>query len=210
MLLDDATTRYLERLIPAEDEALADARRRADELGADPVTPAVGALLRWLAALGPARDVVEIGGGTGVSALWLLGGMHGRGMLSSIESDPERQRAAQQALARAGSANRVRTMLGAADTVLPRLADASYDLVLIDTAPTTYPAHLAHARRLLRPGGLLVADDVLLGGRVADADDDGDDVKAMRAFTVDVTDDQRLRAQVLPVGGGVLVAHRTA
>ena len=210
MEIDQATADYLAAFAAPEDEALRAARALSDEEGVPAVSHLTGAWLRWLAALRPAHDVVEVGGGVAYSALWLLSGMHPRGMLTTIESDPDRRSRAQRLLTHAGHGQRVRSILGSALTVLPKLADGSYDLVFIDAAKHEYPAYLTHGKRLLRPGGLLVADNVLWSGRVADASVRDDDTTAIRAFTTNVRDDADFDAQILPVGDGVLVARLAA
>ena len=207
MEIDQATAEYLAAFAPPEDEALRAARALSDEEDVPAVSHRTGAWLRWLAAVRPAHDVVEIGGGVGYSALWLLSGMHPRGMLTTIESDPDRRSRAQRLLTHAGHGQRVRSILGSALTVLPKLADGSYDLVFIDAAKHEYPSYLTHGKRLLRPGGLLVADNVLWGGKVADASVHDDDTTAIRAFTTNVHDDPEFDAQILPVGDGLLVAR---
>jgi predicted O-methyltransferase YrrM len=208
--IDQQTADYLAAFADAEDDALRAARAISQQEQVPLVPHVVGALLRWLAGLGPAHDVVEVGGGVGYSALWLLGGMHPRGMLTTIEVDPDRRARAQDLLARSGHGQRVRTILGAALTVLPRLADRSYDLVFVDAVKTEYPAYLDHARRLLRPGGLLVADNMFMQGRAPDPEVRDEAVDAVRAFAATVRDDPALDALLLPVGDGVLVARMRA
>jgi predicted O-methyltransferase YrrM len=206
---DQATAEYLDVFADPEDEALRAARALSEEENVPLVSHLTGTWLRWLAALRPAHDVVEVGGGVGYSALWLLSGMHPRGMLTTIEIDPDRRSRAQRLLTHAGHGQRVRSILGSALTVLPKLADGSYDLVFIDAAKNEYPAYLTHAKRLLRLGGLLVADNVLWQGKVADANVRDDNTLAIRAFTTTVHDDPAFHAQILPVGDGVLVARLT-
>jgi predicted O-methyltransferase YrrM len=188
---------------PPEDDALRSVRTLSHDAGVAPVTHLGGAWLRWFAGIRPARDVVELGSGVGYSALWLLAGMHPRGMLTTIESDADLQALAQQVVARAGHGQRVRSILGSALTVLPRLADDAYDLVFIDAAPAEYPDYLPHATRLLRPGGLLIADRM----HGHDGTDHGESV---RVFAGLVRDDPALDGQLLPVGDGMLVATRIA
>jgi predicted O-methyltransferase YrrM len=97
---------------------------------------------------------VEVGTGLGVSGLWLLAGLREDAVLTTIDRDPDHQAMARQSFAAAGvGPNRTRLITGSARTVLPRLADAAYDLVFVD-APVEGAVPEAH--RLLRPGGLLV------------------------------------------------------
>jgi predicted O-methyltransferase YrrM len=107
---------------------------------------------------------VEIGACGGVSGLWLARGLAPRGVLTSVEGDPYAHGLASEAFEGAGTAERVRCIQGEPATVLPRLSDGGYDLVLLQGRAADYPDHLAHARRLLRAGGLLIARRVLRRG----------------------------------------------
>jgi predicted O-methyltransferase YrrM len=193
----------------AEDEVLLDARSRAGALGGGPIGPAAGATLSFLAATIGARAVVEIGTGTGVSGLWLLRGMVPDGVLTSIDVDPESQRAARAAFVAAGyGPSRLRLINGMGLEVLPRLRDGAYDLVFVDAQPVEYPRHLEEAVRLLRPGGLVVLDDVLRGGRIADPAATDPATSGVREAARQVREDERLVPVLLPVGDGLLCALR--
>jgi len=102
--LNAASLGYAENFI-AEDEVIAAARARGQELGCVPIGPAGGATLRVIAALVGARAVVEVGTGAGVSGLWLLGGMRPDGVLTTVDVEPEHQRAAKHAFTDAGIAS---------------------------------------------------------------------------------------------------------
>lgn len=202
----DASWAYSEQFVP-EDEPLLAARSRARELGCVPVTPGVGASLRLLAAALDARAVVELGTGTGVSGLWLLRGMHPRGVLTSVDVEPEHQRAAREAFAEAGVApGRVRTITGAGLDVLPRLADGAYDLVFADADKREYLDYLQQALRLLRPGGVIAFDNALWHNQVADPAQRDETTTAIRELDRAVRDDERLVTALLPVGDGLLCA----
>lgn len=152
-----------------EDLILQTARSLAREVGLNPVTAGAGAALRLLAAAGGAKSVVEIGTGTGVSGVWLLRGMRSDGVLTTIDVEAEHQRIARRIFVEAGfAASRTRIITGQALDVLPRLADGVYDLIFVDADVTEYAACVDAALRLLRPGGMLVLDGALAGGRVGD------------------------------------------
>lgn len=192
-----------------EDEVLTAARARAAQLGCPAVGNAAGATLRFLAASLQAKAVVEVGTGAGVSGLCLLSGMTHDGVLTSIDIEPEYQRAARRAFTEAGmTPGRMRLIMGQALDVLPRLTDGGYDLVFIDAARTEYPKYHAQGVRLLRPGGVIVFADVLGGGRVTDAARRDHETVALRDVAKAVRDDDRLVPAMLPVGDGLLVAAK--
>jgi len=195
--------------IVVEDDELAAARDRAEDLGADPVSPSVGAALAMFARMLDARTVVEIGTGAGVSGLWLLHGLREDGVLTTIDSEPEHQRAAKIAFREAGVvASRTRLINGRALDVLPRLADSGYDMVFVDATPADHPHFVREGVRLLRPGGVIVLHNALLDGRVADPAARDATVLAVREATRAVSDDERLAPVVLPLGDGLLCAVR--
>ena len=189
-----------------EDEITAGARRRAHDFGCTPIGPAGGATLRMLAAAAGARAVVEVGTGAGVSGLYLLAGMAGDGVLTTIDLEGEHQRAAKDAFAEAGIAtSRYRLINGSASEVLPRLRDAAYDLVLVDADKDAYEVYYEQAIRLLRGGGILAFDNMLWHDRVADPSQRDSDTVLLRELGKLVRDDPRLLSTLLPVGDGLLV-----
>jgi predicted O-methyltransferase YrrM len=207
----EVTLAYVDAFLP-EDEPLVAARRNAAEVGgAAPVGPVTGATLRFAAAAIGARAVVEIGTGCGTSGLWLLRGMRPGGVLTSVDVEPEHQRLARGVFVEAGfPAGRYRLISGRALEVLPRLADGAYDLVFCDADPQEYPEYLAGALRLLRAGGVVVFDNALLRGRVADLTCDDPDVGAVRELCEQVRVDERLVPLLLPADDGLLAAVKQA
>ena len=192
-----------------EEPITAAARERAEESGANPVTPAVGALLSVLAKIAAAKAVVEVGTGAGVSGLWLLSGMRDDGVLTTIDVEPEHQRLAKQAFVGAGvGPSRTRLIVGRAQEVLTRLADDSYDLVFIDGEPADQPQFVAEGVRLLRSGGVIVVHRAALGGRAGDAAGNDRDVTAVREATRAIAEDERLTPVLVPLGDGLLAAVR--
>lgn len=204
------TWEYAESFI-GEDDVVRAAAARGRELGAVPVLPGVGAMLRFLAAALQARAVVEVGSGCGVSGVWLLRGMHPEGVLTSIDTEAEHQRLARQAYAEAGFLPaRFRLICGQALDVLPRLSDAAYDLVFCDAEKTEYGDYLTEAFRLLRLGGVVAFDNALWHDRVADPSQRDATTIAIRELGKRIRDDERWLPVLLAVGDGLLAAVKRA
>jgi len=203
----EATAAYVEEFLP-EDEPLLAARRNAAQVGgASPVSPAVGATLRFITAALSAKAVVEIGTGCGTSGIWLLRGMRRDAVLTSVDVEPEHQRLARRVFTDAGFAgNRFRLISGKASDVLPRLTDGGYDLVFCDADKQEYPGYLTAALRLLRAGGVVAFDNALWGGRVTDPGQTDPETVAIREVAELVRQDERLVPLLLPVGDGLLTA----
>ena len=201
---------YTEEFLP-EPAAVEAARRRGEELGATPVRPGTGAALRLLAAAVQAHTVVEIGTGAGVSALWLLEGMPGDGVLTTIDIEAEHHRVARRSFADAGlPPQRTRVITGHALDVLPRLADGAYDMVLVDGEKREYPQYVEQALRIVRVGGVVAVDNMLWHDKVADPAARDETTTLLRNLGKRLRDDERLQTTLLPVGDGLLVAVRTA
>ncbi|HEY6425345.1 MAG TPA: O-methyltransferase [Pseudonocardiaceae bacterium] len=206
--VDSIARRYVESFVN-EDDVLIAARERGRELGCTPIGPGAGATLSFLATALAARTVVEVGTGAGTSGLWLLRGMARDGVLTSIDVEPEHQRAARQAFAEAGyPPSRYRLIMGQALDVLPRLTDGAYDMVFVDAATSEYPRYLEAGVRLLRPGGVIAFDNALWGGRVADPAFRDPSTSALREVGSMVRDDETLLPLMLPMGDGLLLALR--
>jgi predicted O-methyltransferase YrrM len=201
--VDERMARYLSDVSEPEDTALRNARVRSEQHRIAAVPPVTGAAIRFFMRLLRARHVVEVGTGAGYSGLWLLGGMEPRGTLTTIEVEAANQGLAQQSFSEARVGDRVRSMLGPALSVLPKLADDHYDAVWIDAAKSEYPHYLAHAKRLLRPDGLLLADNLLWSGRVADLQRTDEDTAGLRLYSEMVAEDPELHGALLPVGDGL-------
>ncbi|GAA4188845.1 O-methyltransferase [Microbacterium oryzae] len=163
----DAVARFARETV-VEPDHIARARQHALELGAAPISAAVGAQCAVVAAATGARAIIEIGTGAGVSGLWMLHGAP-RAVLTTIDNEPEHLSAAREAFqhARVPMA-RARLITGRASDVLPRMNDAAYDIVLIDADAANVIDYVEHGLRLARPGGTVLVPRVLNGGRVAD------------------------------------------
>ncbi len=202
-----ASLAYAENFL-GEDDHLADARRRSNEVGVVPVGPGGGAALSFLASVVQAKSIAEIGTGTGVSGLWLLRGMQPDGVLTSVDLEAEHQRLARETFTDAGFApQRFRLIAGSGLDVMPRLTDAGYDLILLDGDKAEYGEYLDQSLRLVRRGGIIVFDNALWHDRVADPAQRDPETTAIRDVVQRVRNDDRLRSVLLPLGDGLLAAQ---
>lgn len=190
-----------------EDGIRAHARAKAAEVGCVAVSAGAGSVLRTFAAAVDAKNVVEIGTGAGVSALWLLEGMNPEGILTSVDNEAEHQLIAKDAISQAGiSPNRVRLINGNSQEVIDRLTESAYDIVFISGRPLNLEAHLTRAMKLLTPGGLLIIDRALWNDKLADPAQRDPETLAMRGVIESLATNEDLVGSLLPVGGGLMVA----
>ncbi|MFS0893230.1 O-methyltransferase [Microbacterium sp. 179-I 3D3 NHS] len=199
----DANARFLRESI-VEPGAISRARAHAVELGAAPVSPVVGSQIAVLAAATAARSIVEIGTGAGVSGLWLLRGAP-QAVLTTIDNEPEHLAAARQAFSDARIAStKARFITGRAADVLPRMNEASYDIVLVDADPENVIEYVEHGLRLVRDGGIVLVPRVLGGGRVADPVQRDEVTAAYRSLVQETQESSAVLATVSPAGEGLL------
>lgn len=200
---NDANARYIREAI-IEPAAIARARSHALELGAAPVSPSIGAQLALLAAASNARSIVEIGTGAGVSGLWLLRGAP-QAVLTSIDNEPEHLAAARRSFSEAKIApTKARFITGRASDVLPRMNEASYDIVLVDADAENVIEYVEHGLRLVRTGGIVLVPRVLAGGKAADPVQRDAVTSAYRSLVQETQESPAVLAAISTVGEGLL------
>ncbi|MBO3662314.1 O-methyltransferase [Microbacterium stercoris] len=198
----DAIARFTRETV-VEPEHIARARQHALELGAAPVSAGVGAQCAVVAAATDARSIIEIGTGAGVSGLWLLHGAP-KAVLTTIDHEPEHLAAARQSFAQARvPATRTRFITGRAADVLPRMNEASYDIVLVDADPENVLDYVEHGLRLVRAGGTVLVPRVL-NGRVADPVARDAVTSAYRTLLQETQNSPAVIAAISPIGEGLL------
>ncbi|QDE34376.1 methyltransferase domain-containing protein [Microbacterium foliorum] len=200
---NDANARFIRESI-VDPSPIARARAHAIELGASPISAAVGSQIAVLAAATGARSIVEIGTGAGVSGLWLLRGAP-QAVLTSIDNEPEHLAAARQAFSDARvPATKARFITGRAADVLPRMNEASYDIVLVDADPENVIDYVEHGLRLVRTGGMVLVPRILGGGRVADPVQRDEVTSAYRSLVQETQESSAVLATVSTSGEGLL------
>jgi caffeoyl-CoA O-methyltransferase len=199
---------YLDRLLPPREPLLQEMEELAGKEGIPISDPEVGRFLGILARAVGARHVLELGTAIGYGTLCLArGGAEAR--VVTVDPDPERLAVARGFLERAGVAGRVELVEGAALDVLPRLA-GPFDLVYIDAVKSEYRRYLDVVLPRVRVGGLIVCDNLLWKGHVAEPPEEGDETaESLWSFNGYLMMHPQLEAVVLPVGDGLGVAAKT-
>ena len=199
--------RYIAGLFVPPDPSLEAALRSSAAAGlpAIHVAPNQGKMLLLLAQIQRARNILEIGTLGGYSTIWLARALPPGGRLVTLEYDPKHAAVARANIERAGLAGAVEVRIGPALDTLPQLAAEArgpFDLIFIDADKTGYPDYLAWALKLSRVGTLIIADNVVRKGAVADPSCADPAVKGVRRFNELVAAEPRLSATAVQTVGG--------
>ncbi|ANS64902.1 O-methyltransferase [Streptomyces lincolnensis] len=205
-LWDDVDDYFTTQLAPHDD--VLDAAVRDSEGAGLPsiaITAPQGKLLQLLAQIQGARNILELGTLGGYSTIWLARALPADGRLVSLEYDPRHAEVATRNIARAGLEQVVEVRVGPALESLPKLADenpAPFDLVFIDADKGNNPHYVEWALKLTREGSLIVVDNVVRGGRVADATSTAPDVRGTRTAIELIGGHPRLSGTAIQTVGG--------
>ncbi|MDD7385107.1 MAG: class I SAM-dependent methyltransferase [Actinomycetaceae bacterium] len=195
---------YAENAVP-ESAASAQLRDAARAMNINASSNATINFLATLTAIIHARNVAEIGTGTGVATLALLSNPHVT--VTSIDVDSAAQDVARDAFRAAGiRPARFRLITGRSSDMIPRLASSTYDLVVLDGDPLETPDDAREALRILKPGAVLVLLNAMLDGRVPNPATRDEETVAIRGIVNEILDDASFHASLLPLGSGILVA----
>jgi len=162
---------YVRRLFAAEDDCLREVRARADQAGLPQIQlpPATARAVQVLLRAVGAERVLEVGALAGYSAVWIARALPPEGRLITLEIDPKHAALARESLKAAGVADQAEVRVGDAATAMAEMGPpGSFDAVFLDADKERYAQYAEEAARLLRSGGLLLADNALWKGRVAE------------------------------------------
>ncbi|MEI2384854.1 class I SAM-dependent methyltransferase [Breoghania sp. JC706] len=176
------------------------------------VSPACGEFLALLAKLIGAKRTLEVGTFTGYSALSVAAALPEGGEVVACDMSEEYTAIARRYWARAGLSDKINLQLGEAVATLDRLiangeAD-TFDLAFIDADKNDYDAYYERCLKLVRPGGLIVFDNMFWGRSVADADDNRPETVALRQLNIKIRDDERVDMSLIPFGDGMTFLRR--
>ncbi len=201
-----AVDRYLTDLFVPPDPALEAALQSSAAAGLPPiqVSPNQGKLLLLLAQVQAAENILEIGTLGGYSTVWLARALPDNGRLITLELDEKFAAIARANIARAGLADVVELRLGRALETLPQLAAEGrgpFDLIFIDADKATYPDYFKWALKLSRRGSLIIADNIVRKGAVADATSSDPNVQGVRRFNELLAAEPRVSATAIQTVG---------
>ena len=201
-----AVDEYIGGLLLPPDPALDAALTDSAAAGLPPinVSPAQGKLLQLLARLQGARAILEIGTLAGYSTIWLARALPTGGQMITLEAEPKHAEVARANIARAGLSDVVELRLGPALETLPRLAAEGrgpFDLIFIDADKQSTAEYFSWALRLARRGSLIVVDNVVRNGAVADADSTDPSIQGIRRFNDVLAAEGRVSATAIQTVG---------
>src|SRR5947207_15480778 len=208
-IVPEAVERYLARLNHGADAVLQDIAKSNETRGLPLVDAEVGALRRVLATAVGARRILEIGTAIGYSGIWLAGALPPTGMLVTFEMNEERARRARENFARAGVADRANVIVGDVQRMLAKVS-GPFDLIFQDGDKQLYTPLLDRLVALLRPGGLLVTDNVLWDGEVVPGFNkptrNADDTRAIAEYNQPINEHAQLMTTTVPLRDGVAIS----
>lgn len=205
---------YMVRVGTREDAALAGVRERTAAMGEIArlqIAPDQGAFMSLLAGVMGARRALEIGTFTGYSAISVARGMGPEGRLVCCELDAERAELARANFEGAGVAERIEIRLGpAAETLAAMIGEGAeqFDLAFIDADKESYPEYYEACLKLIRPGGLILLDNVLMNGRVLDPGPDDEGARAVVELNERIHADERVEIAMVGIADGLTLARK--
>jgi len=194
---------FIETLVKQDEDLLAALTVNSEaNLPAIDVSPNQGKLLHIFARMMGAKRILEIGTLGGYSTLWLAKALPEDGKVITLEFEPRHAGIAAQNIRRAGLESRVTILVGPALESLPKLAhSAPFDLIFIDADKKNNPAYLQWALKYSRKGSVIIGDNVVRSGRVADAGNQDEHVAGIREFLQQQGEDDRLTATAIQTVG---------
>ncbi len=200
-----AIDRYLSELSSPKDPILGEMEMLAAERSFPIVGPQVGRLLYVLAASASAKRIIELGSGFGYSAYWFARAVGPDGLVVLTETSPERAAEAKRFLERGGMLDRVRIEIGDALEIIDRIG-GDFDIVFNDIDKERYPLVLERAAAALRPGGLLISDNMLWFGAVLEDPPYEASTQGVLELTRLLYESEDFRTVLLPLRDGVTVS----
>jgi caffeoyl-CoA O-methyltransferase len=206
-ITSDPVENYLYSLLPERDEVLREMETQAAKRDIPIVGPAVGRILHQLALISSAKNIFEMGSAIGYSTIWWAGAIADGGRVIYTDGDRKKADEARGYFERAGVANRITIKVGDAIELLSEQTQ-QFDIIFCDLDKEDYPRAFRMALPRLRKGGLLVADNVLWSGKVAENNPSEASTKAIQEFNRLLYSASELFTTILPIRDGLAVATK--
>lgn len=211
MINYDYITEYIRQTIKPSSGFLAELEEYAAKNHVPIIQPEVAALIKVVGSMQRPLRILEVGTAIGYSSILFSGFLKENGIIDTIERNDEMIELARKNIKQSGLQNTINVIAGDAIDVLACL-DKIYDMIFLDAAKGQYSEFLEYSKHLLRPGGLLVCDNVLYKGMIA-----SDDlvvarkktiVARMRSFLKELCEDEAFETSIIPIGDGVTLSLR--
>jgi len=212
--LEEPLYQYLLSVSLREPDLLRELREETRQLSnaGMQIAPEQGQFMAFLAQLIGARKCIEVGTFTGYSALCVAMSLPADGKLVACDISEPWTSIGRRYWERAGVADRIDLHLAPAQETLSALlqrgAAGTFDYVFIDADKTGYSTYYELSLQLLRPGGLILVDNVLWDGKIIDSASDDEDTNALRAFNEKLYRDERIFLSMVPIGDGLTLARK--
>lgn len=202
---------YIRQVLPKTQGILKEMEEYAANHHVPIIQPEVGKLIFTIAMMVKPQKILEIGTAIGYSAILLSSAMNEGGSITTIERYEKMVPIAEDNIKRAGKEKSIRIIQGDAGDILPTL-EGEYEYIFLDAAKGQYPEFFPHCLRLLKPGGVLVCDNILYKGMTA-----SDElvvrrkktiVKRLRSFIATICNHPMLETTIIPIGDGVAVSYK--
>jgi predicted O-methyltransferase YrrM len=207
-IVKEEVEKYLYGVLPARDEVLREMERQATERDIPIVGPAVGRFLFQLALIAKAQTVFELGSAIGYSTIWWARAVGSGGRVIYTDSSEKNAAEAKKYFDRAGVTGQIEIRIGDALALLAKEQPESFDIIFNDVDKQYYPRVFELAAPRVKKGGLVVADNVLWSGRVAEQNPSDGSTKAIVEFNRLVYSDTRFFPTIMPLRDGVMIAQR--
>ncbi len=203
--LTRAHYRYLAERTAGEDAFLLDLKREAEAAGVPPIwiAPEQASFMQILLRLIAAREVIEVGTLAGYSAICMA---RAGARVRTLEVEPSHAEFARAWIKRSDVADQIEVCLGDGRELLPTFETDSADAAFIDADKAGYPIYLRECQRIVRKGGLIMADNAFAFGQVLDPDVQDESVEAIRAFNELMAGTEQLQSIIVPLGDGCWVS----
>ncbi|MEP0806442.1 MAG: O-methyltransferase [Chloroflexota bacterium] len=207
----DKTQDYLASLVPPREPELQKMEKYAEEHGFPIIGPACGYYCYQLARMVGAKAVFELGSGYGYSTAWFAKAVreNGGGVVHHTVWDEKLSKMAREHLSKLGFDGMIEYHTAEAVETLRR-TPGRFDIIFNDIDKEAYPTSLPLIKEKLRPGGLLIIDNMLWSGRIFDVNNKGKSTEAIRRFTRDITTDPDWIVSLAPLRDGMIVAYKVA